>query len=261
MSDGAATHRHGHPVRRVLTGILIFQIGLGFLLFLGDMGRDFALPSRGPTAPEFDRPTRPGDQTRRYAPSELPATRRAPSAPGETAPSGPMPERLTLGLEGETIILTGTIAEGDADRLADRIADRPGGATRVILNSPGGSVGDALALGQAIRGAGLETGMREDDICLSACPYILAAGTERVVARGARVGVHQHYFGENTLLPAFTAVADIQRGQGAVMHYLDEMGVDPMLMADGLLTPPDEIYLLLPEELTRFRLATELTGD
>ncbi|MEL6809414.1 MAG: hypothetical protein AAFO97_16700, partial [Pseudomonadota bacterium] len=52
--------------------------------------------------------------------------------------------------------------------------------------------------------------------------------------------------------PAAFAVEDIQRGQGEVMTYLDEMGIDPLLMQHALSTPPDEIYVLLPEELERY---------
>lgn len=70
------------------------------------------------------------------------------------------------------------------------------------------------------------------------------------------VGVHQHYFGENTVLPAFLAVEDIQRGQGEVMGYLDEMGIDLRLMQPALATPPDAIYILVREELERYGLVT-----
>lgn len=264
MSDAPTTTPRPSPTRRALTAILVFQLGLAGLLVFGDVGRDFALPSPGPAAPAFDQPARPGDQTRRFDPGDFPATRPAPGGP-DTRPSGPMPDRLTLEATAESLILTGTIAPGDGPRLktliADRLATWPGSPPEIIVNSPGGSVGDALTLGRALRDTGLSTAMRDTDICLSACPYIFAAGVERRAAEGARIGVHQHYFGENTLLPAFTAVSDIQRGQGAVMEYLDEMGVDPMLMAHGLATPPDEIYLLLPEELTRYNLVTEEPGS
>ncbi len=123
----------------------------------------------------------------------------------------------------------------------------------LYVNSPGGSVSDALRLGRYLRDAELTTALRSGDICYSACPYLLAAGTSRDVPEDASVGVHQHFFGESTLLPAFVAVEDIQRGQGEVMTYLDQMGIDPLVMQHALVTPPDEIYLLLPEELTRYR--------
>ena len=87
---------------------------------------------------------------------------------------------------------------------------------------------------------------------------MLAAGTERQVSRKALVGVHQHYFGENTLLPAFVAVQSIQHGQGEVLDYLDAMGIDLRLSAKAMQTSPDNIYILLEEELTGFALATEM---
>jgi hypothetical protein len=94
--------------------------------------------------------------------------------------------------------------------------------------------------------------------CFSACPYILAGGTEREVSVNASVGVHQHYYGKNAYLPAFLAVSDVQAGQAEVMAHLNDMGIDPMLMAKALMTPPDDIYILMPQELTDFRLATTL---
>ena len=95
-------------------------------------------------------------------------------------------------------------------------------------------------------------------VCLSACPYILASGVERQVHKDAYVGVHQHSYGESTVLPAFLAIEDIQRGQGEVMEYLDAMGIDLRLMQHALATPPQEIYILIPEELERYALATEI---
>ena len=55
------------------------------------------------------------------------------------------------------------------------------------------------------------------------------------------------------------AVHDIQRGQAEILAYLAEMGIDPMLAAKAMQTPPDDIYVLVPEELATFDLATFLT--
>ncbi len=170
--------------------------------------------------------------------------------------AGELTDRLTLTYEDATWRLEGTIEDGDAQRLMPQITEADPKIETLVLQSPGGSVRDALDLGRHLRAAGIATSVLSGEICYSACPYLFAGGATRTAEPSASIGVHQHYFGENTLLPAFTAVSDIQRGQGAVMRYLDEMGVDPMMMAPGLATPPDEIYLLLPEELTKFRLVT-----
>jgi len=171
-----------------------------------------------------------------------------------------MPSRLVFvdtAWDGKpTITLTGQIAPGDADRFADFLTTVVPAPVQAFLNSPGGSVQDALAMGRQLRKLGIDTQMTASDICLSACPYLLAAGTARTVEDGALVGVHQHYFGENTALPAFIAVDDIQRGQGEVMEYLSEMDIDPLIMRHALVTPPNEIYLLTADEMQTYRLTT-----
>lgn len=233
-----------NPVARVLVGVLGFQLLLGGLLFVGDLQNGFSLPSMGPKSPSLSEPVRPGDQTRRFSPSR--------AVPGSREP---LPERLTLTVvsAGDAVLLEGEIAGGDASRILKQIEELREPPTRAILNSPGGSVQDALELGRALRLKGMVTEMREGDICYSACPYLLAAGVTRSVPDEAFVGVHQHYFGESTILPAFAAVEDIQRGQGQVMRYLAQMGIDPLVMQHALVTPPDEIYVLLPEELVEYK--------
>ena len=247
----ASTPAPRNPIRRTLSTVLIFQLGLAGLLFWGDLRDGLRLPGFGPRAPSLTEPIRPGDQTRRYRPDRAPA-------PGQPMPDTPLPERLVLTVveAGNAVLLEGAIAAGDGVRIADDIAALAEVPERIILNSPGGSVQDALALGRALRDAGLNTAMRAGDICYSACPYVLAAGVSREIPDTASVGVHQHYFGESTLLPAFVAVEDIQRGQGEVMGYLDEMGIDPLVMQHALVTPPDEIYVLLPKELERYRFVS-----
>ncbi|MBE9636559.1 hypothetical protein [Salipiger mangrovisoli] len=238
-------------VARALTGALLLQIALGAFLVLGDLSSgDFSLPRFGPSAPRLTQPVTPGDQRRTFAPNrDLP-----PLSP--LRDPGKLPNRLALTeAEGGTWRLEGTIAEGDAERIIAALDGAPG-IERLILQSPGGSVPDALAIGRHLRQMGLGTRMLEGEFCYSACPYLLAAGTPRDIPEGASVGVHQHYFGESTLLPAFVAVEQIQRGQGDVMEYLQEMGIDPMVLRPALATPADQIYILLPEELARYKFVT-----
>lgn len=236
-----------NPIARVLGAILVVQLALGGLLFWGDLNGALRLPNFGPSAPSLTEPIRPGDQTRRYRPDRAPA-------PGQPMPSTPLPERLVMTpIEaGKTLLLEGAIEDGDAARLIKDIAALRIAPTRVLLNSPGGVVRDALELGRYFRAEGLDTALRDGDICYSACPYLLAGGVSRDIPEGSSVGVHQHYFGQNTLLPAFVAVEDIQRGQGEVMTYLDDMGIDPLVMRHALVTPPNEIYVLVPAELRAY---------
>ena len=256
MSDAS------RPIRdtgRILRWVLGLQVVLALLLIGLDFGRALPRLIWPSAAPQLTQPIGPGDQTRRYAPETLPL--RAPRPGTRPVPATTdMPSRLdfvdTVWDGAPVITLTGAIAPGDAARFAEFLAGVDPAPEVAFLNSPGGSVGDALAIGRALRDSGAATAMTDSDICLSACPYILAAGVTRSVAPDAMVGVHQHFFDANTVLPAFIAARDIQRGQGEVMAYLDEMGVDPLLMQPALVTPPEDIYVLTADELTRYGLVT-----
>lgn len=247
--------------RFALRAMLGLQIGLA----VGLLSQDFQkvipqLPMFQPVAPALDQPIAPGDQTRRFAPARL------PFLPGRRNPgidTSGQPSRLFLEvLEDGRLRMSGSIAEGDAGRfdewLAEQAAQDVPLPEQVVLHSSGGSVGQALAIGRALRMAGMNSGVASGDFCLSACPYMLMGGVERVVSRDAKVGVHQHYYGETSYLPAFLAVEDIQRSQAGVLLYLDEMGVDPLMMAAAMATPPQDIYVMVAEELTDWAVATEV---
>lgn len=234
--------------------VLGLQVVIALILFGSDVARVLPQMISPSAAPDLNQPWSPGDQTRRYAPDDvrlreaLPGTRPLPS-------SQDMPTRLFFEVaewDGDpALTMTGQIASGDAGRFAEWLESNAL-PELVFLNSPGGSVADALAIGRRLRAREVTVQLTAADVCLSACPYILAGGADREIDPEAWVGVHQHYFGENVALPAFMAVEDIQRGQGEVMAYLIEMDIDPAVMQPALLTPPDEIYLLTQDELERY---------
>ncbi|WP_172297081.1 hypothetical protein [Pseudoruegeria sp. HB172150] len=243
---------------QAIKAILVIQIGIAAILFGRDIARTLPQISFAPDAPLLDEPINPGDQTRRYDPERLPTR---PARPGtDLPPSGDLPARLQFEpdtTEEDVLHISGTIAPGDSERFDDWIETTSREITRVTLDSPGGSVNDSLEIGRALRALGVATEVEAGDICLSACPYLLAAGLDRRAGDDAYIGVHQHYFDENTVLPAFLAVEDIQRGQGEVLEYLLEMDIDPSIMRHALVTPPEEIYILVPEELQEYRLVTQ----
>lgn len=244
---------------KLLKLVLVVQLGFAVMLFGSDLLRVLPQAMSPSDAPQLTEPLRPGDQTRRFNPAQLPAREASPNS-RPLPNTGDMPSRLmfeSVRWEGrDAITMTGQIQAGDAARFADFI-DRNNTPEVVYLNSPGGSVTDALVIGKTIRDLAADTAMSDADVCLSACPYILAAGTTRDIPEGAWVGVHQHFFGENIALPAFLAVEDIQRGQGDVMAYLNDMGIDPLVMQHALVTPPDEIYLLTQDELRTYGFLPE----
>ncbi|PYG27997.1 hypothetical protein [Pelagimonas varians] len=237
---------------RAMMGIFVFQLGIGALLVMGDIkGSSLSLPRFTPDAPRLNQPVRPGDQRRIYRPD-----RDAPQVRPARAP-GTLPDRLTLTFEDSQYRLEGAISPDDAPRIITQIVQADPPVQDLIVQSPGGSVHDALELGRHLRTSGINTRILSGEICYSACPYLFAGGAARLVDPTASVGVHQHDFDKNTYLPAFVAIEDIQRGQGEVMSYLNDMGVDPLIMRHALATPASEIYILLPEQIQTYRLSTE----
>jgi hypothetical protein len=110
------------------------------------------------------------------------------------------------------ITVTGRIQDGDAGRFA--ALARPFGPNQsddpdavlcpdaiVILDSPGGEVREAIALGREIARLGFATVVLEDGRCLSACFFVLLGGSymdgfpsHMVAFTGAEIGIHQPQF-------------------------------------------------------------------
>ncbi len=250
-------------MRRGLTWVLAGQLAIAGLLLLSDVDLRW-FPGFGPEEALPTGPVAPGDQVRRYDPSQVRPSYTGPA----TGPAIPLPDDLPPRLEfsfrdagdmGEVLLLNGGIEPGDAERLSAHLAGLGELTVPVALNSPGGAVFEALEIGRMLRERGAATVILPGMGCYSACPYILASGVERTVSRTGAVGLHQHYFDTPAYIPAFLAVEDIQQGQGRTMEYLIEMGIDPGVMLHSLTTPPDEIYVLVEEELIGSRLATAMT--
>ncbi|WP_304614818.1 hypothetical protein [Paracoccus sp. (in: a-proteobacteria)] len=236
---------------KVVRAVLVSQVLLAGAIVGLDLMR-----APGSAAPGLYAPPAQGPSVRPYRPDLRPSDRSQPGGPAMRA----MPEALEFDQADDAITIAGQIAPGDADRFAAWLDRTRPTATQVTLDSSGGSVSDALAIGRTIRAAGYATRVGDGAVCLSACPYILAGGATRQVAAGGVVGVHQHYFGQNTILPAFMAVSDLQRAQAGVMDYLVQMGVDLRLMTYALRTPPAEINVLEPELMAELGLTTPAEG-
>lgn len=227
-----------------IRAVLLSQVLLAGAIVLLDLRA-----SPGGAAPDLFAPPAQGPSVRPYRPDLRPAE---PGAPAMR----PMPAQLEFSVADGAIHIAGQIAPGDADRFLSWLDGTRPAETRVSLDSSGGSVADALAIGRTIRGAGYATRVGDGAVCLSACPYILAGGTDRQVTAGGVVGVHQHDFGENTILPAFMAIRDLQRSQAGVLDYLSDMGVDLRIMSLALRTPPEDIAILTPGQMQDFGLVT-----
>ena len=189
-----------------------------------------------------------------------------PVLPGLTENGEPLPgevetsretlrQQLAIALEpGGTLSLTGTISLGSADRFGEEIARIGEYVARVRLDSPGGSVHDALAIGQAIRDRGFETVVKKGALCASSCPLVFAGGMQRLAETGATLGVHQVFAPETARQSAADAMAGAQATTARIQRYLEAMDVDPALWTLAMETPPNRLHYLTPDEMRALRL-------
>ena len=151
----------------------------------------------------------------------------------------------------------------------------------VVLDSDGGSVLGALALGREIRRLALNTTVgRTVDLprssnneprtallpradCESMCAFVLLAGIRRTVPVEARVMVHQIWLGDRREDPtaANYSAEDlvlVQRDIGRLARYTAEMGASIDLLDFALRIPPWEpMKALTRAELRNTKLTTE----
>lgn len=183
-----------------------------------------------------------------------------PQAPPVEPESAPevlrQPMRFDL-QPGGLLKAEGSIDLGAADRFAAEIAARGEYVKAVSLNSPGGSVQDALAMSKLIREKGLDTRVATKALCASSCPLVFAGGVAREAAQNAILGVHQVFNGNGDQRPSpEQAMSEAQRTTARIARHLDEMGIADGLWIHALETPPDRLYYLTPQEMAEFKLVT-----
>ncbi len=151
------------------------------------------------------------------------------------------------------------------------------GAT-LVLESGGGSVLGALALGRTIRRLDITTtvgstielrpgkeggsALTPHASCRSMCAFVLLAGARRFVPSEARVAVHQIWIGskrDDATAVSYSAeeLMLVQRDIGLLAKYTFEMGGGMDLLETALKIPPWEpLRLLTRDELRRTSLHT-----
>jgi hypothetical protein len=201
-----------------------------------------------------------------------------------------MPMRFALHQEGpaeacgancRTLISAGGMITAETPRDFDSFVRSHDvrGAT-IVLDSKGGSVLGAIALGRAIRSLSLATTVgrvREQAArdgkskrawlwprgeCQSMCPFVLLGGVKRHIPPEARVLVHQIWLGDrrDDAAAATYSAEDlvlVQRDIGRLVQYTLDMGGGAELLEVALRIPPWEpMRMLSRDELRRTHLDT-----
>jgi hypothetical protein len=199
-----------------------------------------------------------------------------------SAQSEPMSFRLATltgrgcGARCPRVIVAEGIIEADTPQtfvaFLRSVADESGLRDVVVLNSPGGRVLASMRFGAALRKLKAAVIVarfgKEGDLdfpiagqCMSACVYAMMGGSRRVVPPESRVGIHRMSSHENsTPLGRSRPLAGPSYASDdmvdALANYAAQMGVSPTVIRSAERISPEEIHIVSPEELRRWRLAS-----
>jgi hypothetical protein len=188
----------------------------------------------------------------------------APWLPGDKRlvplpqPDGATAQPMTFELvSGGKLMATGTITLGISQSFAAEVGKRGDYVKTVVLNSPGGSVTDALAMGRLIRERKFATEVEAGKYCASSCPLVFAGGVERRAGDRATIGVHQ----VAALLSAANGpprdeMSVAQNISARCQRYLADMGVSLQVWVHAMETPHDRLFVFKPDELKSLNMVT-----
>lgn len=165
----------------------------------------------------------------------------------------------------------GPIEEGDDKKFLRFLENAmPPPRTLVYINSGGGHVEAAMAIGRLIRQAWFSTSIGTyvldhqmvDELiiprkfrsgnCISAATLMFLGGRLRYFPDGSKFGVHQFSFRN----PAPDNLERSQRLSAAIATYIAEMGIPAPFLEVSAGTRGDEIKLLSEEELKELKIVT-----
>jgi hypothetical protein len=182
-----------------------------------------------------------------------PGRRVVPARKADGAVAKPM--TFSLDKNGR-LIATGMIAPGTAGAFAAEVNARGEYIKTVVLNSPGGSVGDALEIGRLIRTKGFATEVEKDKICVSSCPLVFTGGVRRAAGTNAIIGVHQVFAPDPAEAARHDTMSEAQRVSARCQRYLADMGVDLKMWLHAMETPKDRLFIFPANELRELNIVT-----
>ncbi|MBZ5759526.1 MULTISPECIES: hypothetical protein [Rhizobium] len=165
----------------------------------------------------------------------------------------------------------GQIEEGDDEkfqRFLERVAPPP--RTSVYINSGGGHLEVAIAIGRLIRGAWFSTSIgtyildpqQPDELiiprkfapgkCISAATLMFLGGRLRYYPDGSKFGVHQFSFKN----PSPESMERSQRLSAAIAAYIADMGIPATFLELSANTRGDQITFVSEEQLKGLKVIT-----
>jgi hypothetical protein len=153
---------------------------------------------------------------------------------------------VTLKDDVTVIALSGDVVQGDTDA-AEALIKAANDSGRLIsvvrLDSPGGSLAEAVKFADLVRRAKLPTLVAAGSRCTSACFIVFAAGVEKFASYDAAIGVHgvSDKFGRETM--------QTEEATRAMARIASGFGVPPRIIGQMVTTHAHDIAWLTPDDL------------
>ncbi len=152
--------------------------------------------------------------------------------------------------------LSGTITATDYSRIASALHaeppnSRPGSGLYLILDSNGGDVGAAMAIGRLLRSKQKLALVPRDAQCISSCVIVLAGATHRMIS--GTVAIHRPYSIDLNTNPTM-AQKRYAALRGELIKYFSDMNVATSLFYAMAAIPPESVRVLTMSEMNAFGL-------
>ncbi|MGR3367059.1 MAG: hypothetical protein ACU0CC_13855 [Sagittula sp.] len=175
------------------------------------------------------------------------------------------------------VLIEGQIEPGLTDRLRSLIETEGVDGGVIYLNSPGGTLGEALRLGRYIREQGYDTALGGSDgiprhtdgkpiflgsegpspgRCESACAYVFMGGVRRFLSERDKLGLHQ-FFAPGQQIGGEVA----QKFSGDLVAYMVEMGVDARIFTLASAQDSTGMYYVTQPQAEEYDLVTRVGYD
>ena len=158
---------------------------------------------------------------------------------GDPSSAAPRSQRAKSSGQGEEVVLvmTGVIGPGSYQKFRRLVSrSKP---DLVVLDGPGGVLGEALRIGQEVRRRGLSTVVIDNSHCASACAVVFLSGRKKYMGKGAAVGLHA---------ASSLDGRESREGTGIMAHYLSSVGVPRGIVRNMSKTAPSQIRWLSRSE-------------
>jgi hypothetical protein len=144
--------------------------------------------------------------------------------------SGPAPGAEFV-RKGDTVLVTGMIQKGDAPKFLETVFNMPQRGS-VVLDSRGGYIEDAMAIGHTVRRHEFTTEVRRGAVCYSACSLIWFSGTKRKLHPLGLIGLHS---ARKDIAPVDERS---EAGNARMANFMLEVGVPKAFVDFALMAGP-----------------------